>query len=1030
MNLTEISVKKPAAMWMVVVLLVALGIIGYTNMGANLLPSMNIPIISVTTTYSGANAEDIRKDIIKPIEDAVSGISGVDTINSTAKEGYGTVTVTFKMSADMNTAYLDVQKAVDGISNTLPANADKPVLFKMDTNAIPILLLSVKGDKVGSDELYNESDIIKQKIEKIPGVGNVTISGGEKKELMINLDKSALEYYGVSINTLISKLNSVNVNIPAGELKQNNFDQSVRVIGQFQSIEDAQNMMVPTANGGTVRLGDIAQISLEEPDATALARFNGQKTMTIIVGKQSDANVVEVANSVKKELESIKKTIPAGMQMDIAFDTTTFITNSLTEVKQNLIEGVIVTALVLFAFFRSFRSSLVVLVAIPTSLIATFFMMYKLNFTLNMMSLMGLSLVVGTLVDDSIVVIESIQRHLAMGKGLIRAAIDGRMEVGMAAIAISLCDIVIFAPISMMSGMIGQYFKEFGLTIVIATTFSLLVSFTITPMLSSRLLKTEKKQTTPEHKKDGFFGKVTRKYRDTLVWALEHRKRVLVLAIAGVFLSIALVPMGILKTEFVPTADQSSFTVNMKLAPGSTLEQTSNKVAKLENYLHNTKEVKSYFSMIGQSGQSNTDKSVAQIYVNLVPKNNRKKTQSQVASEVRSFGKSMTGVDFDVEESQSGGGASKPISISIKGDNQATLQTLSKQVETIVKSVPGVIDVGNSADIKSSELRVTMDSLAASQAGVSTADVGSAVRTALQGTKVGVYRTNDSENDITLKFMDGQIQNVDDIKSIKITNQTGEQIPLSQVASVVRGESEPSLSREDKQDVVTIDANLQGRTLGEVTQDIQNKLRSVTLPSGYSLNYGASQKNMADSFSSLGLALGASLALVYMILVVLYESFLTPAIRMVSLPLAIIGALPLLALTGQTLNMMSFIGLIMLEGLSSKNGTLLIDYTNTLMHKGLSLKEALIESGTTRLRPIIMTSATMIVSMLPVALSLGEGSEMKQSMAIVIIGGMVMSTLLSPIVLPVVYTLMDDLKNRISKNKKTINAGEVPQIEI
>ncbi|WP_088187307.1 efflux RND transporter permease subunit [Desulfosporosinus sp. FKA] len=1030
MNLTEISVKKPAAMWMVVVLLVALGIIGYTNMGANLLPSMNIPVISVTTTYSGANAEDIRKDIIKPIEDAVSGISGVDTINSTAKEGYGTVTVTFKMSADMNTAYLDVQKAIDGISNTLPANADKPVLFKMDTNAIPILLLSVKGDKVGSDELYNESDIIKQKIEKIPGVGNVTLSGGEKKELMIKLDKSAVEYYGITVNTLINKLNSVNINIPGGELKQDNVDQSVRVIGQFKNIEDAQNLMVPTANGGTVRLGNIAQISLEEPEATSLARFNGHKTMTIIVGKQSDANVVEVANSVKKELESIKKTIPVGIQMDIAFDTTTFITDSLTEVKNNLIEGVIVTALVLFAFFRSFRSSLVVLVAIPTSLIATFFMMYKLNFTLNMMSLMGLSLVVGTLVDDSIVVIESIQRHLTMGKGLVQAAIDGRMEVGMAAIAISLCDIVIFAPISMMSGMIGQYFKEFGLTIVVATLFSLLVSFTITPMLSSRLLKTEKKQVTPEYKKDSIFGKVTQKYRDTLVWALGHRKRVLILGIAGVILSIALVPMGILKTEFVPTTDQSSFTVNMKLAPGSTLEQTSNKVAQLENYLHNTKEVKSYFSMIGQSGQSNTDKSVAQIYVNLVPKNARQKTQSQVAGEVRGFGKSMTGVDFDVEESQSGGGASKPISINIKGDDQATLATLSKQVETIVKSVPGVIDVGNSADVKSSELRVTMDSLAASQAGISTSDVGSTIRMALQGTKVGVYRSNNSENDITLKFMDGQIKNVDDIKSIKITNQAGVQIPLSQVATVVRGESEPSLSREDKQDIVTVDANLQGRVLGEVTRDIQTKLSSVTLPSGYSISYGASQKNMADSFSSLGLALGASLALVYMILVVLYESFLTPAIRMVSLPCAIIGALPLLALTGQTLNMMSFIGLIMLEGLSSKNGTLLIDYTNTLMHKGLSLKEALIESGTTRLRPIIMTSATMIVSMLPVALSIGEGSEMKKSMAIVIIGGMVMSTLLSPIVLPVVYTLMDDLKHRISKKRKTINAGEVPQIEI
>ena len=960
----------------------------------------------------------------------VSGISGVDTINSTAKEGYGTVTITFKMSADINTAYLDVQKAVDTTSNTLPANANKPVLFKMDTNAIPILLLSIKGDAVGNDELYNESDIIKQKIEKIPGVGNITVNGGSKKELMIKLDKSAMEYYGLSVNTLISKLNSVNTNIPAGEIKQDTVNQSVRVMGQFQKIEDAQNMMLPTANGGTVRLGNIAQISLEEPDATSISRFNGGKTITLVVGKQSDANVVEVAKSVKKELELIKTTIPSGMQMEIAFDTTTFITNSLTEVKNNLFEGIIITALVLYAFFRSLRSSFVVLIAIPTSLIATFFMMYKLNFTLNMMSLMGLSLVVGTLVDDSIVVLESIQRHLSMGKDLIRAAIDGRMEVGMAAVAISLCDIVVFAPVSMMSGMIGQYFREFGLTIVVATAFSLLVSFTITPMLASRLLKTEKKQVIPEHKKAGLFGKVTKKYRETLIWSLEHRKRVLFYVMIGIILSIALVPIGALKTEFVPTADQSSFTVNIALAPGSTLKQTSDKVAQFESYLHDTKEVKSYFSMIGQSGQTSKDKSVAQIYVNLVPKGDRKKSQTQVASEARSFGKSMTGVDFNVAESQSGGGSSKPVSISIKGDDQATLGILSKQVETILKTVPGVTDISNSADIKSSELRVMMDSLAAVQAGISTSDVGSTIRMALQGTNAGVYRTNDSENDITLKFMDGQIKNAEDIKSIKITNQAGKQIALSQVATVVRAESEPSLSREDKQDVITIGANLQGRVLGEVTSDIQAKMSSVTLPSGYSISYGATQKNMADSFSSLGLALGASLALVYMILVVLYESFLTPAIRMISLPCAIIGALPLLAITGQTLNMMSCIGLIMLEGLSSKNGTLLIDYTNTLMHKGMSLKEALIESGTTRLRPIIMTSATMTVSMLPVALSMGEGSEMKKSMAIVIIGGMVMSTLLSPIVLPVVYTLMDDLQNHFSKKRKTINTGEVQQIEI
>ncbi|MBV7272509.1 efflux RND transporter permease subunit [Clostridium sp. PL3] len=1020
MKITEISVKRPAAMWMVVILLIALGVFGYTKMGANLLPSMNNPVITVSTIYSGASAEDIKKDIVKPIEDAVSGISGLDTINSTAKEGYGTVTITFKSTANLDTAYLDVQKAVENASSKLPKDADKPTIFKMDTNAIPVLAVSLNGN-VSYDELYNESDILKQKLEKLPGVGKIDLMGADKKELTIKLDKTAMEYYGISINTVMGKLNTVNLNVPAGEIKQDKLDQSVRVIGQFRSIDDAKNMLVPTSNGGTVRLGEISKISLEAPDATTQIRFNGKKTMAVVVGKQSDANVVEVANSVKKELESIKKSIPDGIKVDIAFDTTTFITSSLKQVQHNLIEGIITTAIVLYLFFRSFRSSLVVLVAIPTSLIATFFMMYKLNFTLNMLSLMGLSLVVGTLVDDSIVVIESIQRHIGLGKTPKIAAIDGRDEVGMAAVAISLCDIVVFAPISLMSGMIGQLFREFGLTIVVATIFSLLVSFTVTPMLSSRILKKENKEN--EIKKDGFFSKVLEKYKGTLIWSLEHRKRVLSAVIICIVLSVALIPMGILKSEFIPTADQSSFTIDLSLTPGSTLKQTDEKITQVENYLKGMKEVKSYFSMVGSNSQGSSDKATGEIMVNLVSKNERKKSQSQLASQVRDFGKKMTGVDFTVTESQSGGGSSKPVSISIKGDSQETLEALSKEVENIVRTVPGIIDVSNSSNIKSSELRVNIDSLSAAQFGIATSDIGSSVRTALAGTKTGVYRANNEENDITLKFMDGQIRSAEDIKAIKISNASGQQISLSQIATVVKADSQPSLSREDKQDVVTIGANLQGRVLGEVTNDIKAKLKSLSLPTGYSISYGGTQKNMAESFSSLGLALGASLCLVYMILVVLYESFLTPAIRMVSLPCAIIGAFGLLALTGQTLNLMSMIGLIMLEGLSSKNGTLLIDYTNTLMKKGMNLKDALIESGVTRLRPIIMTSSTMIVSMLPVALSMGEGSEMKQSMAIVIIGGMVASTILSPIVIPIVYTLMDDLTKFVFKKKRNTKGG-------
>jgi HAE1 family hydrophobic/amphiphilic exporter-1 len=1049
MSITEISVKRPAAMWMAVILFIGLGIMGYKSMGADLMPSMNIPVISIMTTYNGASAEDIKKDVVEPIEDSVSGISGVDVINSTAGEGSGTVTITFKMSADINTAYLDVQKAVELASAKLPKEADKPVLFKMDMNAIPIMIVSINGD-ASYDELYNQSDILKQRLEKIPGVGNISLMGADKKQLMIKIDKATMEYYGVNVDTLMATLQGSNVNIPAGDIKQDNLDQSVRIIGQFNTIDDARNLLIPASNGVNIRLGDIAKINLEVPDPTVLTRFNGNKTMAMIIGKQSDSNVVEVADAVKKELEDVRKTLPKGTKVNILMDTTTFINSSLTQIKHNLIEGIITTAIVLYLFFRSLRSSLVVLIAIPTSLVATFFMMYQMHFTLNMLSLMGLSLVVGTLVDDSIVVIENIQRHMDMRKNPIDAAIEGRREVGMAAIAITLCDVVVFAPISFVSGLVGQMFREFGLTIVAATMFSLIVSFTITPMLSSRLLKNRNdKEKKAKKEKNNFLSRITSKfnritpkrewsferlveaYKKVLIWSLDNRKKVLAIVIAGVVLSVMLIPMGMIKTEFIPMADQSSFTINLKLAPGSTLKQTDEKVSEVEKYLHETKEVKDYFSLIGNDGQESADKSIAQIYVNLVPKGERKKSQSELASEVRIFGKNMSGVDLNVSESSSSGGSSKPVSIKIKGDDSDTIRDLSNEVEKLLKTIPGVTDISNSSSSRSSELRVNIDSLAATQYNISTTNVGSVVRMALAGTNVGVYRSNNEENDIILKFEDGQIKSAEDLKSLKITNSLGEQIPLSQVASVEKIDSAPSISREDKQDMVTVEANLQGRVLGEVTNDINAKLKTLSVPNGYTISFGGNQKDMADSFSSLGLALCASIALVYMILVVLYESFLTPFIRMMALPCAIIGALGLLALTGQTLNLMSMIGLIMLEGLASKNGTLLIDYTNTLMKRGMNLRDALIESGATRLRPIIMTSATMIVSMLPVALSMGEGTEMKKSMAIVIIGGMLASTILSPIVLPIIYTLMADLKRAVSfKKKKNQNLEEGGTYEV
>ncbi|MFL0194145.1 efflux RND transporter permease subunit [Clostridium sp. WILCCON 0269] len=1038
MNLTELSVRKPAAITMVILLLLGLGVFGYKNLGADLMPSMDIPVISISTTYSGASAEDIKKDVIKPIEDSVAGISGIDHIQSTATEGTGRVIIRFNTSANMNTAFLDVQKAVDNAQGSLPKDADKPVLLKVDPNATSVLTLSVSGN-VSYDELYNEANNITEDLEEVQGVGNVTFSGIQKKQLMIKLNKSAIEFYGINTSTLISKLQSDNISLPAGQIEQENLNETVRVMGQFQNIDEIKNLLIPTSSGGTVRLCDIADVNLEYPEETQHVRINGKSTIGISIQKQSDANVIEVVNNVKTELTKISKRLPRGVNLITAYDSTTFINSSLSEIKRTLIEGIITTALVLFIFLRSWKSSLIVMIAIPTSLISTFFMMYVMGFTLNMMSLMGLSLCIGILVDDSIVVLDNIKQHLAMKKNPHLAAIDGRMEIGLAAIAITLCDVVVYAPVAFISGMTGRYFKEFGLTIAFASLFSLFVSFTITPMLASRVFKgnNDKYKKTP-HKftkiKDtklytiintvsSSIDNVTIVYRKALIWSLEHRKRVLAISIAATMAVIFLIPLGAIGTEFMPSTDQGTFNINMTFDSEATLNEMDKTVKQVENYLHTVHGIKTYYSTVGSASTNmrSANPNSASISVELYPKNQRNKSQSEIAKQVRSWGNaSLAGTNFSVNESDVGGGgsSSNPISIQILGNDSDTIKEISNKVEEIVKNIPGIIDVNNSTKVSNSELRVQIDRLAASQYGVSISDISSILRTALQGSSGGVYTTNGDDYDITVKFEDGDIKTPSDIESIKVISQKGQAVPMGEIATVAKSDSAQSISRQDRQDIATISANIQGKTLGAVNSDITKKLRSLSVPEGYQIRFGGSQQNMSDTFISLIEVLGISLILIYMILVVLYESFLTPLIRMISLPCALIGAILILAITGKTLNMMSIIGLIMLDGLASKNGTLLIDYTNTLMKRGKNLREALIESGERRLRPIIMTSATMIVGMLPSALSLGEGSELKSSMATVVIGGMIASTIFTPIILPIVYTLMDDLKNYILRKRK------------
>ncbi|MGA2641469.1 MAG: efflux RND transporter permease subunit [Spirochaetia bacterium] len=1029
MTVTELSVRRPTAIIMGVALIIGMGVVGYVNLGADLFPAVNTPVISIRSDYAGAGSEEVDKEVIKPIEDAVSGINGIDTIRSTSGTGFGYTILQFTMSTDMNSAVIDVQKALDGIVDSLPKDATRPVMAKFDVNSQPILIISITGSGT-PEELSNQADRIRDDLESLPGVGNASVVGSQKKELQITVDRTAMEYYGVSPGALLAVVKAQNLDIPAGEIQQKARELSVRLVGEFSGVEDVRNLRVPTAGGGSVRLLELAQVALDYPDPKSAVRLNTHPTIGIFVRKQSDANVVTTANTVKAELGALGPTLPPGTSVTVASDATLFINSSLAETRLNLGESIITTSLVLFLFLRRWRSSLIVLIAIPVSLVGTFFAMWALHFTLNIVSLMALGLCIGILVDDSIVILENIDRHISLGELPRAAAVNGRKEIALAAVAITLCDVVVFAPIAFMTDIVGQFFREFGLTVVCATLLSLLVSFTVTPMMASRLLgakRTRAGEAAPEEKSVGRFGRffeigIKGNYRRFLLWSLDHRAAVIVSVVLLLAGSLALVPLKVVESEFMPTTDQGKLVVDVDLGAGAGYPQSDAKIKIVEAHLLTIPEVEDSFATIG----SDTSASTSEIIVKLSSKSRRRKSQAEVARELREWGKGLPGALFSVTEpgiiSRTSIEGAKPLIINVVGPNRDVLRDLARRVEDVVRSVPGTADVDNTMRAEQTEVSVHVNRLAASSHGLATSDIALVMRTALAGTNAGVYRHAGDEYDMVVRYRQDQLRRPEDLGALRITNPAGQQVALSQVATFSRTDSSREILRRDRQNVATVSANTAGRPLGALTADIKAKMAGVSIPFGYQVGYTGDQANMSSSFGSLTWALAASLLLVFMILVVLYESFFTPLIRMLSIPCGFIGAFAALAVTGKAINIISFIGLIMLDGLISKNGTLLIDYTNTLVKRGMPLREALVEAGITRLRPILMTSVTMIVGMLPLALSLGASSEIRSGMAVVLIGGLVTSTLLTPILLPVVYTLIDELRS--SRAQRSVGVRE------
>lgn len=1023
MNITRLSIARPVGISMIVAFFVVLGMYSYYRIGVELLPALNTPYVTVSVKYPGASAESVEQEIVKPVEDALSSVSDVKKITSTAGYERARIMLELNFDADADTAAIDASKKVEAIKNKLPDEADSPVVIKRDINAKPILELAVMSKHSLATTYSMTDNVFQEELQQAGGVSEIELHGGRDKEVAIEVDRDKMAAYKLTLAKISSAIKNENQLLPSGSVYTETTKSDVRVIAQYKTAKDIEKVQVQNTAGQLIPLTAVAAIKEQDARTDRYGRLNGEDAINVLVYKNSDANVVETAANVMKSVEKLRKNYP-DYDFVVVSNDADYVEDSLHNTLGTLIEGLITTGLVLYLFLRGWRSTAAVMIAIPTSLIATFFVMYLAGFTFNMMSLMGMTLCVGILVDDSIVVLENIIRHLKLGEEPKLAAEHGRTEIGMAAIAITLCDAAVFMPIAFMEGMTGQYFRQFGLTIVFAGLFSLFVSFTLTPMLASKFYK--KGYHPNKNKLWSFMDNVEANAADTyeklLLWSLNHKKK-LIVGITVIFVgSVSLVPLGIVGMEYMPQTDESSFTINIQGQVGSSAEET-NKVAKrLEGKLATIPEVKYYMTQAGGSTAYE-----GRIKVQLLDRKERNRNVWQIANEVRDFAADIKTAEVRVTETQSnvagisGGGGAKngggALQVELRGSNNDELKAAAEQVMPIMKSqIAGVTDVNSSYVEGMPEMQLTVERQKLKTYGTSLADVDTAFASAISGLSAGELK-NDALNggqdtNIKVRFKGADGYKPSDVSHVPILA-GGKLIYLGDVAEIKNGRGPVRIRRVDKQRSIQIGANINERAMGDVTRDIQKALKKADLGShGVTYQFKGQATRMNDTFTELLSALLLAMVLIYMLLAVLYESVITPFIRMFSLPFGLIGSILLLFLTHNTLNLYSMIGILVMDGIVAKNGTLLIDYTLTLMDSGRSALEAVIEAGRVRLKPIFMTTITMMAGMLPTALAMTAGSETRVSMAWVIIGGLLTSTVFTLIIIPLIFLFFYQRKEK------------------
>jgi HAE1 family hydrophobic/amphiphilic exporter-1 len=1025
MTITELSIKRPTLIVVIFAVLGVLGIFSFQQLKYELLPKMSIPWVTVITVYPGASPQEVETAVTKVLEDAVSGVDKINTVYGTSMEGVSIVSVEFSLTADINTALQDVQRKVNEVIASLPDGVKSPRISKFALDELPVLRMGITGTLPSTEFYQLVKDRIQPRLAKLGGVGQITLVGGDEREIRVNIDAQKLRSYKLSVLQVVQAVKTSNLDFPTGNVKQDGNQYVVRVAGKFNSVEGLRDLVVAQSKqGGDIRLRDVAEVEDGQKEYSTISRINGRTSIGVLVQKQSDANSVDVSALVRQEIPKIEKDYAhIGLKFDIAQDGSTFTLDAANAVKEDLALAVVLVALVMLAFLHSLRNSVIVMIAIPASMVSTFIAMYAFGLTLNLMTLLGLSLVVGILVDDSIVVLENIYRHLEMGDEKRVAALRGRNEIGFAALSITMVDVVVFVPLALVSGLVGNIMREFALVVVFSTLMSLFVSFTITPMLASRFAKHERLTNDTILGKfavwfEGMFNKFSALYQVILEWGLQNRWKVILATSALMIGSISLVPLGFIGGEFMTQTDRGEFTVTIEMSPGSTLENTNYITQQAERIVSNMPEVKKMFVNVGSSsegmiGQSSNN--VSELNIALYPKRERKRSTDQVATDIKRQIAMIPGVKVRANPIGIFGTANQtPIQLVVSAPTYEDARLNAEKVATVLRKIPGSADVRLSSEEGKPEMRVEIDRQKMAALGLTVADVGATLRVALNGDDDSRFRDKSDEYVLRVQFDEFDRSKTSDVGNITFMNRKGELIELKQFATIAQTNGPTKLGRENRNYAVTVFSQATGRASGDIGGDIRKWVNENPLPPGVQITYRGDLQNQAEGFSSLGLAFGAAILFVYLIMVALYNSWAYPFVVLFSIPVALIGALLGLGLAMKTLSIFSILGFIMLVGLVAKNAILLVDRTNQMREeKGLSVIDALKEAGETRLRPILMTTLTMVFGMAPIALSSSAGSEWKSGLAWALIGGLISSLLLTLVLVPVMYVKVDRWRSAV-----------------